>query len=114
MLTDRKHGGGNKVEVKNVDPPKNENDVRVNACPPSGRNKYIPHSARGRSPSPHVVLSARACDDGPPASIRPLGEHNPRMPLSARSPSPHEAAKRLVMAHVPDSPRQRRTSSRPG
>merc|ERR1712048_862374 len=115
MLDDRKHGGGNRVEAKDGVCSRNENDARLNACPSSGRNHYVPHSAR--SASPNVAYSARMCDDGPPAAhprVRPLGEHNPRNPRTARSPSPHEAAKLMVKAQVLHSPRHRGSISRPG
>merc|ERR1712232_1505949 len=122
MLSDRRKGGGNKVESKGGDEdpeqrhnPRSDNDARPNMCPSSARSKYIPRSAR--SASPNVVQGVRASDDSSVASrpcTRPLGDHNPRVPCTARSPSPHEAAKILLMAQIPDSPRRRGRFSQPG
>lgn len=48
----------------------------------------------------------------PRQSLRPLGEHNPRMPLTARSASPHEAAKLLLMQNPPSARPEGRPASR--
>jgi len=131
MLSDRRKGGGNKVESKGGDEdpeqrhnPRSDNDARPNMCPSSARSKYIPRSAR--SASPGVAQGVRGSDDSslaPRPCTRPLGDHNPRVPCTARSPSPHEAAKILLArgghdaAHtgqIPDSPRRRGRFSQPG
>jgi NIMA (never in mitosis gene a)-related kinase len=95
--------------------------ARSQVYPPSscGRNTQIPRSARSASPMDAQEdeicytkgLEARGAGDAAYRSIvRPLGEHNPRMPRTARSASPNEAAKLMLGAAVPSSPRMRAAS----
>jgi len=115
MLEDRNRGGGNRSEPnKQEDVPSRglerrsdiENDPRQMACPPKAGKSYIPRTARSASPQ---TAQFQKCYESPRTSMpctRPLAEHNPRMPRSARSPSPHEVAKLLIRPQVLDSPRR--------
>eukprot|EP00928_Gymnodinium_smaydae_P015673 TRINITY_DN15803_c0_g1_i1.p1 TRINITY_DN15803_c0_g1~~TRINITY_DN15803_c0_g1_i1.p1 ORF type:complete len:591 (-),score=95.33 TRINITY_DN15803_c0_g1_i1:200-1972(-) len=94
----------------------------------SARRQEEPQGARFREGSRGAnardgAYSARGREDGSSAAkvredsysargSRPLGEHNPRMPHTARSASPCEAAKLLLMPNAPGQQPQPRYTPR--